>query len=187
MQLQSYHKKNEVNSWTMTYVMVDIEADGPIPGEYSMTSIGAVIVDEKLDKTFYAELKPISKHSHPNHLKFSGKTREQIENIGELPEKVMESFMLWLRENCKDKPVFISDNNGFDWMFVCWYFWKFQNGNPFGHSSRNLNSFYKGMRKDMNKNLEDVRPRPLTHNALEDAKDNAKAFLFLINEYRVEI
>ena len=39
--------------------MVDIESDGPIPGDYSMISIGAVVVDEQLDKTFYGQLKPI--------------------------------------------------------------------------------------------------------------------------------
>ena len=33
----------------MTYVMVDIEADGPIPGDYSMIAFGAVLVDEKLN------------------------------------------------------------------------------------------------------------------------------------------
>jgi len=37
----------------MAYIMVDIESDGHIPGDYSMISFGAVIVDESLDKTFY--------------------------------------------------------------------------------------------------------------------------------------
>ena len=36
----------------MSYVMVDIEADGPIPGDYSMVSFGAVIVEQALDRTF---------------------------------------------------------------------------------------------------------------------------------------
>src|SRR5262249_14494450 len=40
-----------------TYVSVDVEADGRIPGEASMLSIGAVAVDQA-DQTFYAELKP---------------------------------------------------------------------------------------------------------------------------------
>lgn len=30
--------------------MVDIESDEPIPRDYSMSSFGAVIVDEKLDR-----------------------------------------------------------------------------------------------------------------------------------------
>jgi hypothetical protein len=40
--------------------MVDIESDGPIPGNYSMISFGAVIVNHQLNKTFYGTLKPIS-------------------------------------------------------------------------------------------------------------------------------
>ena len=44
----------------MPYVMVDIEADGPIPGDYSMISFGAVIVQPGLERTFYGRLKPIS-------------------------------------------------------------------------------------------------------------------------------
>ena len=46
----------------MAYIMVDIESDGPIPGDYSMISFGAVRVDEHLDKTFYGRLRPVSGH-----------------------------------------------------------------------------------------------------------------------------
>jgi hypothetical protein len=44
----------------MTYVMVDIEADGPIPGDYSMVCFGAVIVKPALERTFYGKSAPIS-------------------------------------------------------------------------------------------------------------------------------
>ena len=37
--------------------MVDIEADGPIPGDYSMICFGAVVVEPSLNKTFYGKLK----------------------------------------------------------------------------------------------------------------------------------
>ena len=30
----------------MSYFMIDVEADGPIPGDYSMISFGAVLVDK---------------------------------------------------------------------------------------------------------------------------------------------
>ena len=43
----------------MPYVMVDIEADGPIPGDYSMVCFGAVIVEPCLERAFYGKLKPI--------------------------------------------------------------------------------------------------------------------------------
>jgi len=50
------------------YVMVDIEADGPIPGDYSMVCFGAVIVEPALDQTFYGKLKPISEQFIPEAL-----------------------------------------------------------------------------------------------------------------------
>lgn len=45
---------------SVTYVMVDVEADGPIPGDYSMVSFGAVIVEPRLERTFYGCLCPWS-------------------------------------------------------------------------------------------------------------------------------
>ena len=44
----------------MASIIVDIESDEPISGDFSMISFGAVLVDEHLDKTFYGQLKPIS-------------------------------------------------------------------------------------------------------------------------------
>ena len=40
--------------------MVDIEADGPIPGDYSMVCFGAIVVEPGLTRSFYGQLKPIS-------------------------------------------------------------------------------------------------------------------------------
>ena len=36
----------------MSYVVVDVEADGPIPNKYSMVCFGAVVIDPSLSKTF---------------------------------------------------------------------------------------------------------------------------------------
>jgi hypothetical protein len=61
----------------MAYLMVDIESDGPIPGDYSMISFGAVLVDEDLDKTFYGKLKPISDKYISEALAVSGHSRDE--------------------------------------------------------------------------------------------------------------
>ena len=44
----------------MSYIVVDVEADGAIPHKYSMVCFGAVIVEPTLTKTFYGKTKPIS-------------------------------------------------------------------------------------------------------------------------------
>ncbi len=55
----------------MSWIMVDIEADGPIPGDSSMVSLGAVVVESGLKRTFYGELKPISEKFMPEALAVS--------------------------------------------------------------------------------------------------------------------
>jgi hypothetical protein len=160
----------------MEYVMVDIEADGPIPGDYSMVCLGAVVVDAGLGRTFYGRLKPISEQWAPAALAVSGFSREETLGFDD-PARVMEDFAGWIRNAVKGRPMFVSDNNGFDWQFVNWYFWHFTGENPFGHSSTNLGSLYKGMVRDMSQNFKHLRRTRHTHDPVDDARGNAEALL----------
>lgn len=170
----------------MAYIMVDVESDGPIPGDYSMISFGAVLVNEKLDTSFYGQLRPISENFIPEALAVSGFSREETLTF-EDPVKVMNDFSSWLTLNCKDRIVFISDNNGFDWMFICWYFHHFTGSNPFGHSSQNLGSMFKGVVKDTFQNFKHLRKTTHTHHPVDDAKGNAEALLSIKAEYGLKI
>jgi len=166
--------------------MVDIEADGPIPGDYSMISLGAVIVDSNLDKTFYGTFHPISNIYQEEALNVSGFSREETLKFDD-PKKTLENFKKWIIVNSIGKPFFISDNNGFDWMFVCWYFHHFLNKNPFGFSSTNLGSLYKGITKDMFQNFKHLRKTKHTHNPVDDAMGNAEALLAMKEQYNLKI
>jgi hypothetical protein len=170
----------------MSVIMVDIESDGPIPGDYSMICFGAVIVDSKLDKTFYGKLKPISEKWIPEALAVSGFKREQTLNFDE-PKLVMENFKLWLNKQSHGKPLFFSDNNGFDWQFINWYFHHFIGENPFGFSSTNLGSLYKGMVGDMFQNFKHLRKTKHSHHPVDDAIGNAEALLYMKNELGLKI
>lgn len=170
----------------MSAFMIDIESDGPIPGDYSMVSFGAVLVDEKLDKTFYGKLKPISDNWDPKALAVSGHSREACMEF-QNAKVVMESFALWIRENSNGKPLFYSDNNGFDWMFINWYFHHFTGSNPFGYSSTNIGSLYKGLVGDMFQNFKHLRKTHHTHNPVDDALGNAEALLHMKNEMGLKI
>lgn len=165
----------------MSYIMVDIESDGPIPGDYSMISFGAVLVNEQLDQTFYGKLKPISDQYVEEALKVSGFTRSET-LVFDDPATVMLNFEEWIKTHSKGRPFFISDNNGFDWMFICWYFHHFIQRNPFGYSSQNLGSLYKGMVKDTFKNFKHLRKTKHTHHPVDDAKGNAEAILTMKKE-----
>lgn len=173
----------------MSYFSVDVEADGPIPGDYSMISFGAVLIDPegKLDTTFYGKLKPISDIWVPRALDVSGHSR--METMGfEEPKKVMKEFGEWVSKNSLGKAMFIADNNGFDWQFINWYFIHFLglNSNPFGYSSTNLGSFYKGVVRNIFKNFKHLRKTKHTHNPVDDAKGNGEAFLEIINQYNIK-
>lgn len=111
------------------YISVDVEADGKIPGDYSMTALGAVVAGyrtkegelAKFDVTaernrFYREIKPISDTWNPEAMAvglFKGfdkeaakndptaeKRRDYIMQNGEDPKKSMTDFAVWL-ENIK--------------------------------------------------------------------------------------
>lgn len=166
--------------------MVDIESDGPIPGDYSMICFGAVLVDATLETTFYGQLKPISEQFIPEALAVSGFSREETLKFRE-PEKVMADFHDWIKQHCKGQPIFISDNNGFDWMFICWYFHHFLGKNPFGFSSQNLGSLYKGLVKDVFQNFKHLRRTKHSHHPVDDAKGNAEALLTMKNEMELKI
>lgn len=166
--------------------MVDVETDGPIPGDFSMISFGAVLVDQRLDKTFYGRLKPISGKFIPEALAISGHGRLETLQF-EDPKVVMKDFAEWIATNSQDRPIFISDNNGFDWMFICWYFHHFLEHNPFGFSSQNLGSLYKGIEKDMFKSFKYLRNTKHTHNPVDDAKGNAEALLTLQSKFGLKI
>lgn len=157
--------------------MVDIEADGPIPGDFSMVSFGAIVVEPALDRAFSARLRPISERWVPEALAVSGHTREQTLAFGD-PKAEMEKFAAWLG-TLGGQPRFVSDNNGFDWMFVCWYFHHFTGRNPFGFSSQNLGSLYKGLVKDASKSFKQLRKTRHTHDPVDDARGNAEAMLHM--------
>jgi hypothetical protein len=162
----------------MTYIMVDIEADGPIPGDYSMVCFGAVIVEPALSRTFYGKLAPISDQWIPEALQVSGFSRAETLQF-DAPTEVMARFEEWIKANVSNRPMFIADNNGFDWQFINWYFHHFLARNPFGFSSTNLGSLYKGLVKDTRSNFKHLRRTRHTHNPVDDAMGNAEALLHM--------
>jgi hypothetical protein len=90
-------------------------------------------------------------------------------------------------DHTKGRAFFISDNNGVDYMFGCWYLHQFLGRNRFDHSSQNLGSLYKGLVGDMFQNFKHLRQRAYTHNALDDALGNAEALFAIKEQYDLKI
>lgn len=188
----------------MTYFMCDVECNGPIPGDYEMTCFGAVIVEPGLKRRFYGRLVPhynisgpdgeahIQRVPRPNWegnpevLKLREESRGAIVVSGE-PIEVMKGFSNWVKLTAVDRPMFISDNNGFDYQFLTWYFYHYLGESPFGHTSTNLGSLYKGLVKTTFKNFKHLRKTPHTHHPVDDALGNAEALLHMKNEMGLRI
>lgn len=169
----------------MSYFSIDVEADGPIPGDYSMVTFGAVLIAGDLTTTFYGKLKPISDIWVPDALKVSGFSRAKTLTFND-PAEVMLEFETWVLANSTKRAFFFSDNNGFDWSFINWYFHHFIGRNPFGHSSTNIGSLYKGATRNMRANFKHLRKTKHSHNAVDDAKGNAEALISFDTTYNLK-
>lgn len=161
-------------------VVVDVESDGPAPGIHSMICFGAVIVEAGLQRTFYAELRPISEIYIPEALAISGFSREDTLKFPD-PMDAMQNFEAWLTKNIEGRPIFHSDNNGYDFAFINYYFYRYLNRNPFGWSSSNIGSLYKGITMDLHRNFKSLRDTAHTHHPVDDARGNAEALLKMFN------
>jgi len=158
----------------MSFISVDIEADGPIPYKYSMVCFGAVVIEPSLEKTFYGKIKPVSDLWVPEALAISGFSREEHLTFDD-PKEVMLEFRDWLKENSKGRPIFIADNNGFDWSWINYYFHYYVGENPFGYSSRRISDLWCGYTNDLYARWKYFRKTKHTHNPVDDAKGNAEA------------
>ena len=171
------------------YISVDIESSGPIPGKYSMLSLGACVVNEP-KKTFYVELKPISKEFVPEALKVSGFSLDQLEKTGIPSVEAMKNFQAWVETVAGDsKAVFVGFNACYDWQFVNWYLETFAYGNPFGFGGIDIKSYFMGFSglpwsKTTSSQLpSEFQPDvPQTHNALDDACAQASIFKKLLTK-----
>jgi len=127
------------------YISVDVEASGPIPGEYSMLSLGACCVDD-LENGLLIELKPISSAADSEAMKVTGATLKEYEERGLDPREAMLGFGQWIASRVGDDavPVFVGFNAPFDWSFINYYFHRFTGHNPFGFAGLDIKALYMG-------------------------------------------
>jgi hypothetical protein len=178
------------------YISGDVEADGPIPGRYSMLSFGLCVagrfdgVDfEPCDprtETFYAELQPISERWDGEALEVAHLDREQLLKTGRLPRDALTEAASWVQRVAgDDRPVFVGFPAAFDWLFLYWYFVEFaKDGSPFDFSAvLDMKTMFQQKARVVTSSagLDDLPASlrsnyPHTHNALDDAVEQADIF-----------
>ena len=173
-----------------TYISVDVETAGPNPANYSLLSIGACTVFEPL-QTFYVELQPVHEAVLMEALQISGLSMDELREHGIPPGKAMRQFADWVKQVTpkEGRAVFVAFNAPFDWMFVNDYFHRYLEHNPFGHSALDMKAFFMGRRGVAwsETGFENATKyykisHPLTHNALQDALDQAKVFRKMLED-----
>lgn len=169
---------------TETFISVDVEAAGPHPTDFALLSIGACLVDDP-ETAFYVELQPVTTAARAEALAVSGLSMERLAAEGVPPAEAMARFAEWIERvtPAGGIPVLVAFNAPFDWMFVDTYFHRFVGRNPFGHSALDVKAYYMGMTGGdwASTSMRVLSPlylqgRPLSHNALGDARDQAELF-----------
>lgn len=181
------------------YISIDIEADGPIPGQNSMLSLGAAAFVPgttapvaSFSRNLYMLPGAIS---DPDTMQWWGTQKEAWEACRECledPRTVMENFLNWIETVSKNhdaRPVCVAYPAGFDFMFVYWYLIKFTGKSPFSFSCIDIKTYAmavlkKGYRECSKKGMPkkwfpDV---PHTHKALDDAMEQGMLFMNILKE-----
>ena len=165
------------------FISVDIEASGPVPGLYSMLSLGACLYDDRA-VVFERNLRPTTMRFLPEALAVTGFDLTQLQNEGVEPSEAMAEFRQWVLDNVGSRaPVFVGLNAAFDWAFVNYYFNLFDIPNPFGFAPLDMKALYMGKfgtswHEATSRRISAALSLEMTadHTALTDALAQAKLF-----------
>lgn len=172
------------------FISVDVETAGPIPGEFSMLSIGACLVADPA-VTFECQLKPINDNADQTALDVTGLSLERLSETGLEPRAAMTSFGGWIASSIGGgaTPVFVGFNAPFDWSFVNYYFHRFTGANPFGFTALDIKALWMGSTgcswSDTRSSRIAGRLKPALHgdhDALHDALYQAELFRLITAE-----
>jgi DNA polymerase III epsilon subunit-like protein len=183
---------NTTSIFDEAYISVDVETAGPSPTRYSLLSIGACSLSQP-QKSFYVELQPVNDEMLSESFAIHGLSIEALRANGIPPLEAMIRFESWLQEVVPEDqvPIFVAFNAPFDWMFVSDYFHRYLGHNPFGHAALDIKAYYMGSAGSTwketsmrNVSQDYLNGRRISHNAAEDALDQAIIFSRLYEEAR---
>jgi hypothetical protein len=183
------------------YISLDVEADGPCPGIFSMLSFGmaAFTLDKQLVGTFSRNLKTLEGArtddrttawwSQPENAPAFRASREDTVDSS----VAMTECRAWLdRMRRHGRPVICGAPSGFDFTFIYYYFQRELGESPVGFASLDLRSYaaavLKRQYRQVGKNsyptdwMSDAMPH--THVALDDAIEQG---CILINMMRANL
>ncbi len=181
------------------YVSTDVEADGPIPGPYSMLSLGSAAFrsDGSLVDTFSTNLKTLDGATqHPDTMAWWAGRPEAWKACRENPREVQEAieeYVAWL-DGLPGRPVFVGYPAAYDFAFVYWYLIRFAGRSPFSFSALDIKTLAMVLLgTDYHATIKKAMPRrwfgetPHGHVALVDSIEQGQLFCNLLAEARARL
>jgi len=120
-----------------------------------------------------------------------GLSMERLSEGGTPPAEAMARLAAWVAAITPGgaRPIFVGFNAPFDWMFVNDYFHRYTGSNPFGHAALDIKALYMGLTgvswEETSMHYLAIRylgGAQLTHNALQDAIDQARILEGILEE-----
>lgn len=178
------------------YVSIDIETNGPIPGPYSMLSLGAAAFlegDTTPVSTFEINLHPLpGAQEHPDTMVWWNKQDPEVwahvTSNPQDPAHAMQALSEWVYA-LPGSPVLVVYPT-WDALWVTWYTQYFLGRSPFGLGALDIksmsfgllsNSFKGTTKQSMPKDVMLGLP-PHTHRALDDAIEQGIIFIRLLKK-----
>lgn len=182
---------------TSDLFIVDVETSAPTPMTGHMTEFGVVHVGT--GASFYANLYRWHPHPDipalpvvdtdsngdpiPNVYAVMTKDGLDTRRLFDTPSDAALALKSWL-SRFQVKPRLVSDNNGYDAMWINCFTDAAGVGLLFGHSSRRIGDFYAGTKGKWSdqSSWKRLRDTPHTHNPVDDAQGNREALLKILRD-----
>jgi len=175
-------------SGMITYVSIDIEADGPAPGLNSMLALGAAAFSQEGAEleTWYGKLIALpDARTDPDTMSWWDTQPEawaEVMSGRAFPRIAIPKFASWC-ESLPGKPVAVAKPAAYDFAWVNYYLWRFAGRNPLGFSCRDMGSYADGMNLSREEQGEIYRSIDRTglrpHIAVDDAIEQGRYWIAL--------
>ena len=180
------------------YISVDIETDGPCPGENNLLSLGAVAVkpgtgmisELLINFEFTPGASPSLKTEQEFWSRFPDQyaaTRQNMQPV----EQGVDQFCTWVKD-LGGVPVAVAFPAGFDFSWIWYYVNRFGSGSPFSFSCIDMKTLawciqggnYRHSTKRNWPSHWFDHGLPHTHDALADAREQAHTFLNMMQDLK---
>ena len=184
-----------------TFLLVDVESDGPVPGRNSMLSFAAVAfrLDRTILGTFERNLEPLPEATpNPVTMKWWNKFPEAWAACREntvSPHTAMAEFLAWVRTLPNQPVIFAAQPISYDWLFMHYYLHSFTDlthgigmDTPFCIAALDIHSYGMAvLGKGFRASGKNAYPKswlehglPHTHKAIDDALEHAMTFCAMV-------